>query len=342
MSATCGHGFADPVEIVQRQLDLRLVGDGEQVENGVGRAAQGHHDSDGVFERVLGHDLAGPDPGFEQLDDGLARLVGVVVTPAVNCRGRRTGGKRHPERLGRRRHRVGREHTGAAPFGGTGAPLDEGKFLVGELARRPGPHRLEDADYVQCLAVSAPSWQYGPPVQEDRGQVDPGSSHEHPRQGLVTAGQRHERVEAFGMHHRLHRIRDDLPADQRRPHPLGPHRDAVRDGDGDELEGEPAGVAHALLGPLGQPVERQVARCDLVPRRRHAHLGFVPVGVRHADGAEHGPGRGSLGPVGDFAAARFEVAGHMDTLGYRRGRAPGPPGGPSGPGPPSPWGHWPV
>ena len=35
-----------------------------------------------------------------------------------------------------------------------------------------------------------------------------------------------------------------------------------------------------------------------------------------------------FGAVGDFVAARFEVAGHMDTLGYRRGWAPGPAGRP--------------
>ena len=44
------------------------------------------------------------------------------------------------------------------------------------------------------------------------------------------------------------------------------HRDAVGDRDRHELDREAAGVAHADLGPLGQPVERHVARRDLVPR----------------------------------------------------------------------------
>ena len=67
-----------------------------------------------------------------------------------------------------------------------------------------------------------------------------------------------------------------------RAHPLVAHRDAVAHGDGDELDGEPAGGAHAFLGPLGQPVERHVAGRDLVPGRRHADLGLVPVVVGHA------------------------------------------------------------
>ena len=55
--------------------------------------------------------------------------------------------------------------------------------------------------------------------------------------------------------------------------------------------GKPPAARTPVLGPLGQPVEGQVARGDLVPRRRHADLGLVPVVVGHADGPQHGPGR---------------------------------------------------
>ena len=71
-----------------------------------------------------------------------------------------------------------------------------------------------------------------------------------------------------------------------------------------------AGLPDALLGPLGQAVEGQVAGRDLVPGRGHPDLGLVPVVVGHADGPEHGPGRRPLESVGDLAAAGFHVAGH--------------------------------
>ena len=51
---------ADAVEVVEGQLDLGLVGDREQVQHGVGRAAEGHGDGDRVLERLLGQDVAGP------------------------------------------------------------------------------------------------------------------------------------------------------------------------------------------------------------------------------------------------------------------------------------------
>src|SRR3954465_9737541 len=72
---------------------------------------------------------------------------------------------------------------------------------------------------------------------------------------------------------------------------------------------EAAGGAHALLGPLGQPVEGQVARGDLVPGRRDTDLRLGEVVVAHAHRAEHRTG-GRLGdPVGHLAAARLDVCG---------------------------------
>ena len=46
------HLVADPVEVVEREVDLGLAGDREQVEHGVGRAAERHHDRDRVLERL--------------------------------------------------------------------------------------------------------------------------------------------------------------------------------------------------------------------------------------------------------------------------------------------------
>src|SRR5205814_9712627 len=39
---------ADPVEVLQREIDTRLVGDGQQVQHRVGGSADGHGDGDGV------------------------------------------------------------------------------------------------------------------------------------------------------------------------------------------------------------------------------------------------------------------------------------------------------
>src|SRR5207244_319671 len=74
-----GDPAPNPVEVVQLELDPRLVGDGEQVEDSVGGAAHGVGDGDGVLEGLLGHDLAGANAGFEEADHGPPALVGEVV-----------------------------------------------------------------------------------------------------------------------------------------------------------------------------------------------------------------------------------------------------------------------
>ena len=48
----------DGVEVVDRQRDAGLAGQGEQVEHGVGRAAAGGDAGDRVLERLAGQDVA--------------------------------------------------------------------------------------------------------------------------------------------------------------------------------------------------------------------------------------------------------------------------------------------
>jgi dihydroxy-acid dehydratase len=73
----------------EAQVDVGLVRDGQQVEDGVGRAAERHHDGDGVLEGRLGHDLPGGDPLPQQADDCFTGPAGEAVPPAVG--GRRRG-----------------------------------------------------------------------------------------------------------------------------------------------------------------------------------------------------------------------------------------------------------
>ena len=81
------HLRADAVEVVEGELDLGLAGDREQVQHDVRGAAEGHAHRDGVLERLLGEDLTRGDAVLQQVDDGLARAVRVVVATAVGgCR----------------------------------------------------------------------------------------------------------------------------------------------------------------------------------------------------------------------------------------------------------------
>ena len=260
------HPGGDPVEVVELELDPGLVGDGEQVQHRVGRAAERHGDGDRVLERALGEDVAGPDVRVEQLHDRLARRVRVVVAAAVD-RGRRRGaGQRQAERLAHRRHRVRGEHPGARTDGRTGVVLDRVELLGVDRPRGEGAHGLEDRDDVERLAFEL-TGSFDPAVEEHARQVDTGRGHHHAGQRLVAPRERHQRVEALRVHHGLDRVGDHLRGDEAAPHALVAHGDAVGHGDGVELDREPTRRPHPVLGPLGQPDERHVAGRDLVPRR---------------------------------------------------------------------------
>ncbi len=90
-------------------------------------------------------------------------------------------------------------------------------------------------------------------------------------------------------------------------HAFVAHRDAVGDGDGAELHGEPAASVDAFLGALGQPVQGEVAGSDFVPGARDADLGLGEVIVPHADRPEHSAGGRRVDSVGDDPAAGLDI-----------------------------------
>ena len=296
----------DAVEVVEVEFHMRLVGQRQEVQHRVRRPAERRRDGDRVLEGLLRHDLTRRDPEAQQVDDRRAGSLGIALTATVDRRRRRGARQAHPDRLGDRTHRVGREHAATRALAGTRGRLDLVEFLLGHRARGARPHRLEHArDVGRHPVVLA---RHGRTVVDEHArEVEAGGSHQHRRDRLVAAREPDEAVEALGVHHGLDRVGDHLARHERGAHPLVAHRDAVADGDRSELEREAAGLPNADLGVLGELAQRHVARGDLVPRRRDRDLRLVPVVVAHPDGAQHRPRRRLLHAVGDVARPRLDV-----------------------------------
>ena len=130
-----GHAGRDAVEVVEVEGDPGLVGDGQQVEHGVGRAAERVGDRDGVLERRLRHDVPRGDAEAEQLDHRLAGAHRVVVAPAIDRRRGRRAGQRHADGLADRGHGVRREHAAARALARAGLALDVAQLVLGDRAR---------------------------------------------------------------------------------------------------------------------------------------------------------------------------------------------------------------
>ena len=140
------HPGADPGEVLQRQLDLGLVRDGQQMQHRVGGAAERHHHRDRVLEGLLGQDVAGGDAAAQQLDDGLAAAAGESVAAPVG--GRRGGAarQRHAQCLGGAGHRVGGVHAAAGALAGTDGPLDDVDVRTRHQPARARADGLEGVD----------------------------------------------------------------------------------------------------------------------------------------------------------------------------------------------------
>ncbi|MPM94468.1 hypothetical protein SDC9_141614 [bioreactor metagenome] len=70
-------GAGEGVEFGQNvDIQLSLVSDGDQVHNGIGRAAHGHAGLNGVADAAVGNDLAGGNLFFNQLHNLDAGFLG--------------------------------------------------------------------------------------------------------------------------------------------------------------------------------------------------------------------------------------------------------------------------
>ncbi len=65
---------ADGVKVVDVQLNPQLVGDGQQMQYGVGGAAGGGYRGDGIFNGVAGDNLAGAHVAPQQVHDQTSSL----------------------------------------------------------------------------------------------------------------------------------------------------------------------------------------------------------------------------------------------------------------------------
>ena len=208
------HLVVDAVEVIERELDIGLMRDGEQVEDGVGRTTKSHEHSDGIFERLLRENVARGNSEANQVDHGLARTVRKVVTTTI-CAGRRgRAGQAHAQSFGNRRHGVGGVHAATGTLSGANSALNEVEIRLAHLAGLAGAHGFERVDNGHALLGAVrqanPAGRNRTGIQEDGCQVETRGSHEHARQGLVAAGEQNGAIEALGLHHHLNGVGNHL------------------------------------------------------------------------------------------------------------------------------------
>ncbi len=277
----------------QVEVDAAFIGDGRQVQRGIGRAAGRRNHGSRILERLAGDDVARADVESDQVHDLLAGGVAEAVPDLVG-RGRAGGiRQRQTDGLGHGGHGVGGELGAAGAGRRTGDLLELGEILGRHLADGELADRLEQILHRHRAAPEG-ARKDGAAVDEDRRHVEAAHGHHHAGKRLVAAGHADERVIAMAADGELDGIGDHLAGRQRGLHALMAHGDAVGDGDGAELARRAAGGGHALLHGLGLAHQRDVARRGLVPAGGDADEGLMDL----LGGQTHGIVIGAMGRAG--------------------------------------------
>ena len=299
-----GHPPRHPLEVGRLERHVHRAGHGDQVEHGVGGAAENHHRHDGVFKAAPGHDVAGLEVEFQKATDRRARPLALIELAPIFRRDRCAVGQRHPQGLDRRGHRVGRVHAAAGTGTGAGLPHDVAAAGIVDAAGDILAVALECRHDVERGAVGQVAGADRATIDHQGGAVEPPHGDQAARHILVAAGNGHQAVIPLGLHDGLDRVGDDVARRQRKAHAIGAHRDAVADADGVEPHAHHPGRRHALTHSRRQFVEVHVAGIALVPHAGDADLWFLEVGRLEAGAQEHGlrgPLRTGLGDPGAVA-----------------------------------------
>ena len=285
------------------------MGDGRDMQRGVGRPAGGGDNRAGVFQRLAGDDLARQRAAaFQDIHDQRAGPLADAAAAGIDPRDHRGIGHGKAQRLGNHRHGIGGELPGAGADGGLAGLFQLRQLILGHGARLHGANRLVSVQDRNILALEPPR-QGRAAIDKDRGHVAADHAHDHTRQGLVAAAITDQAVIGMAVNHRLDAVGDDLAADQAEFHALVVHAHPVRDRDRGELARGSAGHRHAFLGIFDLVVMRHVAGRDLAFLADHPDHRLGDSRVIQPHGAHEGAVRRAVDAIGGDARAQVFGAG---------------------------------
>ena len=105
-----GQLAAQFLEVVNGQVDVQSARDGNQVNDRIGRAANGGQSADGVFEGFACENLRNFHILVNHIDNASARFTRQHVAPAIYCRVGRVARQANAQRLHHACHGAGRAH----------------------------------------------------------------------------------------------------------------------------------------------------------------------------------------------------------------------------------------
>lgn len=288
-----GSAVADLLEVVDGQLDANGVGNGDQVQNGVGATTKDVDDNHGVLESLSREDVARADVLSHDGLDGLTDALALLDLVDVGSRNTTAGRQGHTHGLNGGGHGVGGVHATASTLSRAGVADNVVALVLGDLAGNVLSVGLEGVDQIDLGAGLAASGGNGTTVHHDTGSVDTSHSNQDTGHVLVATGQGDVGVVPLTAHDGLDTVGDDLSALQGVSHTSRTHGDTIRDTNGVEPVGDQTGFPHGLFHDGRQVHQVHVTGISLVPDGGDTDLGLLHVGIVETGGVQHGL-RGTL------------------------------------------------
>ena len=168
------------------QVHAGLVGNGHEVQDGVGGAASGSDGGNGVFNGLAGDDVARAHVAIQQVHYQAASLKGGIRFAAIHGGHDVGAGWADAQEVERGGHGVGGELAAASASAGAGSVLDFHQFVGAELAGGVGADAFEyflDGDVLAAELAR----RNAAAVQSKARNVQASEDHGAGGDGLVTA-----------------------------------------------------------------------------------------------------------------------------------------------------------
>ncbi len=197
------------VDLSELERNTGLVCHSQEVQCGIGGAAQCHICGQSILNRLFCDNVFRPDILLQHLHDLHARLLCQTDSLGINGRNGAVSGKRHTQYLTEAVHGVRGKHTGAGTAGRAGRAFDVIQLSVCDHVGLPGTHGLE-----YRIQITLVDGQHGTAGNKYTGQIQTASSQQHARNDLIAVGDEHQRIQLVTRCHTLDGIGDQLTGAQ--------------------------------------------------------------------------------------------------------------------------------
>src|SRR5690554_1914530 len=275
------------VDVVHAKIDLRFVGNGQEVQHGIGASAHGNIEGHGVHKGRLGGNVAGQYRNitvlviavgqFYNLVGGVFEELSTVHVGGYNGAVARQG---QSQSLVEAVHGVGGKHARAGAAGGTGILFHGQHVGVADAVVGGHHHRV---DQIQGIAgVLARS--HGATRDKAHENIHALRGHEHAEGDFDAVADADHGVDLVGVDHVFYAVGDQIARGQGIQHAVVSHSDAVVDGDGVEFRSKAALLFNQFFNVLTDLVQVGVTGHKLGEGIDHRNQGAAHLFVLHSVG----------------------------------------------------------